>query len=351
MSISEQQWREAVDALSQAESVALACHVDPDGDALGSMLALQRCLESLGVTTTASWGTADADVGNELAIPPQYAFLPGLEALVTPERFPAQPPVMVAFDTGAAERLGSLRSAAEEAGTLIVIDHHASGHPFGDVRLVDGSLAATAVLVDELIRRLGGKLDRDMAICLYTALVTDTGRFQYATTTPAVLELAARLIALDIDHAAICRQVWNTHSFGYLKLLSRVLDRAVLEPQARLLWTVVTQDDLQRYGVAWQETEGLIEVLRSVGTAQVVMIAKQQSDHVWKVSLRSRGDVNVGRVARKFGGGGHEFLAGLVYDGDVGELVSRVSATVIARGSVASDGQVIEERTRRVGRV
>jgi phosphoesterase RecJ-like protein len=351
MSISDQQWREAVDALSQAESVALACHVDPDGDALGSMLALQRCLESLGVTTTASWGTADADVGNELAIPPQYAFLPGLEALVTPERFPAQPPVMVAFDTGAAERLGSLRSAAEEAGILIVIDHHASGHPFGDVRIVDGSLAATAVLVDELIRRLGGKLDRDMAICLYTALVTDTGRFQYATTTPAVLELAARLIALDIDHAAICRQVWNTHSFGYLKLLSRVLDRAVLEPQARLLWTVVTQDDLQRYGVAWQETEGLIEVLRSVGTAQVVMIAKQQSDHVWKVSLRSRGDVNVGRVAREFGGGGHEFLAGLVYDGDVGELVARVSATVIARGSAARDGQVIEERTRRVGRV
>jgi phosphoesterase RecJ-like protein len=258
---------------------------------------------------------------------------------------------MVAFDTGAAERLGSLRSAAEEADTLIVIDHHASGHPFGDVRLVDGSLAATAVLIDELIRRLGGKLDRDMAICLYTALVTDTGRFQYATTTPAVLELAARLIALDIDHAAICRQVWNTHSFGYLKLLSRVLDRAVLEPQARLLWTVVTQEDLQRYGVAWQETEGLIEVLRSVGTAQVVMIAKQQSDDVWKVSLRSRGDVNVGRVARELGGGGHEFLAGLVYDGDVGELVSRISATVIARGSAASDGQVIEERTRRVGRV
>jgi phosphoesterase RecJ-like protein len=351
VSISEEQWREAVNALSQAESIALACHVDPDGDALGSMLALQRCLESLGVTTTASWGTADADVGNELAIPPQYAFLPGLDALVTPERFPARPPVMVAFDTGAAERLGSLRSAAEEADTLIVIDHHASGHPFGDVRLVDGSLAATAVLIDELIRRLGGKLDRDMAICLYTALVTDTGRFQYATTTPAVLELAARLIALDIDHAAICRQVWNTHSFGYLKLLSRVLDRAVLEPQARLLWTVVTQEDLQRYGVAWQETEGLIEVLRSVGTAQVVMIAKQQSDDVWKVSLRSRGDVNVGRVARELGGGGHEFLAGLVYDGDVGELVSRISATVIARGSAASDGQVIEERTRRVGRV
>jgi phosphoesterase RecJ-like protein len=338
VTVSEGQWHDAVEVLSQADAVALACHVDPDGDALGSMLALQRCLDSLGVATTASWGTADADVGNELAIPPQYAFLPGLDELVTPEQFPADPAVMVAFDTGAAERLGSLRSAADAADTLIVIDHHASGHPFGDIRLVDGSLAATAVLVDELIRRLGGTLDRETAICLYTALVTDTGRFQYATTTPAVLELAARLVGIGIDHAAICRQVWNTHSFGYLKLLAQALDRAVLEPRAQLLWTVVTQEDLRRYSVAWQETEGLIEVLRSVGSAQVAMIAKEQSDGVWKVSLRSRGDVDVGRVARQLGGGGHAFLAGLVHDGDVNDLVARVAATVLAHGPMSTDG-------------
>jgi phosphoesterase RecJ-like protein len=351
VTVSEAQWSAAIEVLSGAEAVALACHVDPDGDALGSMLALQRCLETLGVTTTASWGTADADVGNELAIPPQYAFLPGLDGLVTPERFPARPAVMVAFDTGAAERLGSLRSAADAADTLIVIDHHASGHPFGDVRLVDGSLAATAVLVDELIRRLGGTLDHDMAVCLYTALVTDTGRFQYATTTPAVLKLAARLVGVGIDHAAICRQVWNTHSFGYLKLLAQALDRAVLEPRAQLLWTVVTQDDLQRYSVAWQETEGLIEVLRSVGSAHVAMIAKEQSDGVWKVSLRSRGDVDVGRVARELGGGGHAFLAGLVYDGDVNDLVTKVAATVLAHGPISADGAsaMTSSRETRVG--
>jgi phosphoesterase RecJ-like protein len=328
VSIDEAVWQEAVDVLSHAEAVALACHVDPDGDALGSMLALQRCLESLGIDTTASWGTNDADGDGELAVPPQYAFLPGLDRLVTPEHFPASPAVMVAFDTGAAERLGSLRSAADRASTLIVLDHHASGNPFGDVRLVDGSLAATAVLVDELITRLGGTVDRETAMCLYTALVTDTGRFQYASTTPGVLRLAARLVALDIDHAAINRQVWNTHSFGYLKLLSQVLDRAQLEPQAQLLWTVVTQADLRRYGVAWQETEGLIDVLRSVETAQVAMIAKEHSDGVWKVSLRSRGDVDVGRVARDLGGGGHAFLAGLMADGDLEDLVRQVAAKV-----------------------
>ncbi len=331
MTISASAWQAAVDALSRADDVALACHVDPDGDAIGSMLALQRVLNGRGARTIASWGTPHADAGHELAVPPQYAFLPGLETLVMPVQFPATPELMVAFDTGAPERLGSLRAAGEAAGTLIVIDHHASGQSFGDIRLVDGSVAATAVLVDELISRLGGELDRDTAICLYTALVTDTGRFQYASTTPAVLELAARLISLDIDHAAIGRQVWSTHSFGYLKLLARVLDRATLEPEASLLWTALTQEDLERFGVAWQETEGLIEVLRSVETARVAMIAKRQSDGVWKVSLRSRGDVDVGRVARDLGGGGHAFLAGLVSDGDITELVARVAAAIVTR--------------------
>jgi phosphoesterase RecJ-like protein len=334
--ISDAAWQAAVDVLTTADEVALACHVDPDGDALGSMLALQRVLEARGVRTTASWGTAGTEAGDELAVPPQYAFLPGLDDLVTPERFPAAPDVMVAFDTGSPARLGSLRHAGEAASTLIVIDHHASGEAFGDIRLVDGSLAATAVLIAELIDRLGGDLDRETAICLYTALVTDTGRFQYASTTPAVLELAARLVGLDIDHAAISRQVWNTHSFGYLKLLAAVLERATLRPETALLWTSLTQDDLHRFGVAWQETEGLIDVLRSVETAGVAMIAKQQSDGVWKVSLRSRGEVDVGRVARDLGGGGHAFLAGLVAEGDVDDLVDRVAAAVAAHGRGAT---------------
>lgn len=335
MTVDEGTWQAAVDVLQATDEVALACHVDPDGDAIGSMLALQRCLESLGMKTVASWGTVDADAGAELAVPPQYAFLPGLDTLVVPKRFPVSPSVMVAFDTGAPERLGSLRSPADAADMLIVIDHHASGLPFGDIRIVDGSLAATAVLVDELIARLGGALDRETAICLYTALVTDTGRFQYATTTPSVLQLAARLVAKDIDHAGINRQVWDTHSFGYLKLLAQALERATLQPESQLLWTAVTQDDLERYGVAWQETEGLIDVLRSVGTAQVAMIAKEQSDGVWKVSLRSRGDVNVGRVARELGGGGHAFLAGLISSADLEDLVEQISHGVVSSAANA----------------
>lgn len=326
MSVSERQWQAAVDALKDAPAVALACHVDPDGDALGSMLALHLCLERLGAKTLSSWGTSRDESASELIIPAQYAFLPALDRVVVPAAFPAEPAVMVAFDTGTAERLGSLQPAAAAAGTLVVVDHHASGQPFGDVRIVDATVAATAVLVDQLIGRLGVAIDRDMAICLYTALVTDTGRFQYASTTPAVLELAARLLALDIDHAAINRQVWETHSFGYIKLLSRVLERTQLIADVGLVWTVLTQADLERFGVAWQETESLIDVLRSVEVAEVALIAKEQSDGSWKVSLRSRGGVDAGGLARSFGGGGHHFLAGFLAPGPVGRIVSDVAA-------------------------
>lgn len=325
MAIAERSWARAVELLSTADEVALACHVEPDGDALGSMLALQRFLESRGVRTTASWGTSEGDGQDPaLLVPPQYTFLPGLENLTPAQAFPSSPSLFVAFDTGSPDRLGTLGSAAEDAGAVIVIDHHASGTAFGDVRLVDGEAAATAVLVDELITRMGGELDREMASCLYVGLVTDTGRFQHPSTTPDVMRLGARLLAYDIDHAAINRQVWETHSFGYLKLLGRAMERAVLMPSVGLAWTAVLQSDLEDLGITLAETEGLIDVLRAVEAADSVCVAKEQADGSWKISLRSKGAVDIGRVAAQLGGGGHAFAAGLTATGTLEEVIGRV---------------------------
>ena len=324
MPIAEQEWSRAVDVLGGAPSVALACHVDPDGDALGSMLAFAQYLKGRGVDVAASWGTAFDAPDDLLVVPAQYAFLPALDLLRPPAQFPSDPEVMVAFDTGSAERLGSLSGAAAAAQTLIVLDHHASGEPFGDVRLLDGDAPATAVLVDELIRRLGGDLDRDMATCLYVALLTDTGGFQYASTTPGALELAARLVSYDIDHSGISRQVYATHSFGYLKVLGRALERARLVPEVGLVWTAIRQEDLEEFGVAWHETEGLIDVVRGVEAGDCVMVLKQQEDGSWKASLRSRGGVDVGTLARALGGGGHAMLGGFTCDDSLEAILERV---------------------------
>lgn len=323
MAIAEDEWARAVGLINGATEIALACHVDPDGDALGSMLAAQRFLQSRGVRTTASWGATKIEEP-ALLVPPQYTFLPGLEHLTPVRDFPDRPPLFIAFDTGSPDRLGSLRAAAENADAVIVIDHHASGTAFGDVRLVDGDAAATAVLVDELIRRMGGELDRDMAACLYVGLVTDTGRFQHPSTTPDVMRLAARLIAHDIDHAAINRQVWETHSFGYLKVLGRAMERAVLVPDVGLAWTAVKQSDLHELGITLAETEGLIDVLRALEAADCACVAKEEADGSWKVTMRSKGVIDIGRIAAALGGGGHAFAAGFSAEGTLDEVIGRV---------------------------
>lgn len=329
MAIAEESWTRAIELIESADDVALACHVDPDGDALGSMLAMQRFLRSRGVRVIASWGATGGDGQDPaLLVPPQYTFLPGLEDLTPAAEFPERPGLFIAFDTGSADRLGSLRDTADRAEAVIVIDHHASGTAFGDVRLVDGQAAATAVLVDELIRRMGGELDREMAACLYVGLVTDTGRFQHPSTTPEVMQLGARLISYDIDHTGINRRVWETHSFGYLKVLGRAMERAVLVAEAGMAWTAVLQSDLDDLGVTLAETEGLIDVLRAVEAAECVCVAKEQVDGSWKISLRSKGGVDVGRAAADLGGGGHTFASGLSATGPLDEVIERVCAAL-----------------------
>lgn len=341
MVIAEHDWRRAVKALSHADEVALACHIDPDGDALGSMLAVQAWLRKRGVRTVAAWGRARNTDANSLAIPPAYTFLPGLSELVEPSEFPEHPGVMVAFDTGSPARLGSLRPHAEAADTLILIDHHAVGAPFGDIRLVDGDAAATAVLVDELIARMGGQLDVDIATCLYTALLTDTGRFSYASTDASVLRFASRLLDCGIDNAAITRHIYETSSFGYVKVLGAALQRAQLVADVGLVWMAVTQEDLESCGVAWQETEGFIDVLRRVEAASCTLVAKEQNDGNWKVSMRSQGAIDVGEVARRLGGGGHRLSAALIAEGSVEELIGRVVSTLQELSDDQVEGPVL----------
>jgi bifunctional oligoribonuclease and PAP phosphatase NrnA len=330
MTIGEAAFDRAVELLGHAQEaeweVALACHVDPDGDALGSMLALARFLHARGVDVVVSYATSDERGDHHLEVPAPYRLLPGLEHLVAPDAFPERPELMIVFDCATAERLGSLAPVAEHAGTVLVIDHHASGLPFGDVRLVDPGAAATAVLVEDLLRRAGGALDRETATCLYVALVTDTGRFQYASTTPAVMELGARLMDAGIDHEQINRRIWNTHSMGYLKVLGRALQRTRLLPAASLAWTAVYQDDLSDFSVDPAELDGVIDVVRGVENAECCLVAKEQPSGSWKVSLRARDGIDVGRLVSAFGGGGHACAAGFTYTGPLEELVERVTA-------------------------
>ncbi|MDX1620889.1 MAG: bifunctional oligoribonuclease/PAP phosphatase NrnA [Nitriliruptorales bacterium] len=317
-------WDDAVatirDAVNHGRSIVLAGHEYPDGDALGAMLALHLFLRRFEGRTAASFS------GEPFQVPPQYTFLPGLDTLTPPTMVDAEPDVLIALDTATRERLGQLAPLASEAGTVIVIDHHASATVFGDIRLVAPHAAATVVIVEELLDRLGATLDRELAACLYVGLVTDTGRFQYANTDRAAMELGSRLIDTGIEHEAMSRQIFETHSFGFLKVQARVLDRATFLPSPSLVYAWVTQSDLDALGVAMEETESLIDVLRTVETAEVAMIAKEDPDGIWRISLRSKGSIDVGSLATELGGGGHAFAAGFSSEGDLDEIVAAVRA-------------------------
>jgi phosphoesterase RecJ-like protein len=326
---SDAEWDAVVGALRTADRVALACHVGPDGDALGSMLAMGAALRSLGKQVVASWG------GEPFAVPESYSFLPAVDLLVPPGDFPASPPLFVTFDTGSPDRLGTLADRISTAECCIVVDHHASSTRYGGLNLVDTGAAATAVLVAELVDRLGVALTQEIAAPLYTGLVTDTGSFKYSATTPSVHELAARLLATGIRHDLISRAIYDTAPFDYVRLLGDACAAAELDPAAvgglGLVWTVVEASAMRSSGLGLADVEGVIDVLRTAQEAEVAVVLKGDPlDGGWKVSTRSKGAVDVGAVCTGLGGGGHRFAAGFSADGAPEQVLAQLREALAA---------------------
>ena len=296
--------RRAAEVLSGADEVALACHVNPDADALGSMLGLSNFLRSHGKATVCSYG-------NEPLEPPRWvSLLPGAEHLLAPSRYPREPSVMVTCDCASFDRLGVLGGPASRARELIWIDHHRSSDGSGTVRLVDPDASSTCEVVFRLIEAIGGEFTADVAVCLYAGLVTDTGRFQYQATTPDTLRVAARLREHDFDHAALVRAMYEDNDPSFLRLLGTALSRMTEVPDASVVWTYLTQADLAEAGVSPGDTDDLIDVLRTARDVDVAAVLKQQRDGRFKVSVRSRGGHDLSAVASVFGGGGHRLAAG-----------------------------------------
>lgn len=319
--ITADEWERAVTSIEEAETVCLACHVCPDGDALGSMLAFAQALRALGKPFTASFGDA-------FVVPRILRFLTGLELLTHPDRYPAEPDVMVTFDAASRDRLGSLAANARKAGNVIVLDHHSSNTRFGTMHLVDPSAPATAAVTERLIDRLGVPLTHDIALDLYVGLVTDTGSFKHAATTPDVHAFAARLLATGVRPEPVAREVWDRAPFGYLPVLGAALGRATLDPGVAgglgMVWTTVTRADRAAHGLPYDLVEGVIDVVRRTDEAEVAVVFKEDDEGAWQVSTRSKGRVDVGMACVALGGGGHPAAAGFTYHGEVGLAVQRL---------------------------
>jgi len=344
MRYNAEDWDDVVAVLRDPAEVAIVCHVNPDGDALGSLLGASLALAKSGARTWPSWGSDD------VGLPDSYAFLPGAETLVQASEVP-RAPVWLALDCGAGDRLGSLEDQARASECLINIDHHPGNDNFGTFNVVVPGASSTAELVVRLLQDVGIDLDRDIATCLYTGLVTDTGRFQYASASPEALRLGADLLALGVPAPAIASEIWESVPFGYLKLMGRMLGRATLFPSERFVYSWITLEDLEATGVDLDATETLIDLVRSTRAADVAAMFKEQPDGTYRASMRSKGPVSVAAIARDKGGGGHELAAGFTAE-DMDEAVFDIRTALRGRlGGTSEKGGRLGGTSEQGGRL
>ncbi len=284
-------------------------HARPDGDGIGSALACAQILRQLG---------KDAEIVMHDGVPRIYQSLPFADRVIRTESVPPNDAVIILeCDSIKRTQLQGLEDCF-----LINIDHHVSGRNFANVNWIDSSVMATAELIYRMARLAGVPLDSDMATCLYTALMTDTGSFMFEGTDEHTFAIARELALAGADPAHCARHIYFGHSTAKLRLLGAAL--ANLHREGSLAWIWVTQEQMERFGAREEDCEGLVNYALSIGDVQVAVFFRELPDGRWRVSLRSKGEVNVSAVAEHFGGGGHKCASGCSLDGPMEVAVSRI---------------------------
>jgi len=307
------------DALRRHERFLVVTHENPDGDALGSLLASTVALRKLGKD-------AVMYLPGTTPLPREYGFM-ALDDLVREPPADAAERVLLAVDCAKAERIGDPQ-AIERAPLVLDVDHHHDNTRFGDVNLIVSDASSTGEVLRDVIRELGLELTPELAEPLYIALVTDTGRFQYTNTTPKSLRLAAELVDAGADIHAVFQQVYESVEFAKLKLLARALDRAEVLEGGRIVVSNLLRDDFAEVGAAEPYSEGIIDYLRAVEGAELAVLVREQLNEgaqAHKGSLRSSIDeLDVSAIARRFGGGGHRQAAGFSTDLPLERVVEQI---------------------------
>lgn len=309
----------ATEVLAAARSVMLLCHVQPDADTVGAALALGLVLQRGGARVQVSFSAADK-------LPESLYSLPGCDLLVAPAHLHRNVDLVVALDASSANRLGEL-ARLTVGRDVLVIDHHKSNTLFGTANFVDPQSDSTTMMIAELLDVWGKEIDVDVARCIYAGLSIDTGSFRWASA-PA-LRLAARLVEAGVDNAEMSRLLHDTHRFGWLPLLARVLSTAVLLPEAvagaGLVYVVVGHADWEAHRS--EEVESIIDIVRTTREAEVAAVLKEVRPQRWSVSLRSK-TFDLAPLATGFGGGGHARAAGYSAAGPVDEVVAGLAAAL-----------------------
>jgi phosphoesterase RecJ-like protein len=309
------------DAIRSHDRFLIVTHENPDGDALGSLLAMKLALDALGKDS-------EMYLYGDAPLPREYAFMP-LDGL----RREGPPPdaaerVLIALDCANEQRLGPDLTLLQRAPLTIDVDHHHDNSRFGDVNLIVADASSTGEVLRDVLEELGVDLTPEIAEALYIAVVTDTGRFQYTNTTPKALRLAAELVEAGANVHRVFQGVYESVEFAKLKLLARALERAQVYEGGRLVVSYLLRSDFTELNIAEAFSEGIIDYLRAVDGADMAALIREpprREGPARRVSLRASTDeLDVSAIARKSGGGGHRQAAGFSSDATIDEITDFV---------------------------
>jgi len=305
----------------------LTTHVNPDGDAIGSLGALALVLEDMGKKVVAYC---------QDEIPAFLRFLPYSDRIVReipgPERFD----VAVVLDCGELDRIGNAAEVLQHVEKIIHIDHHSSSDDFGQLNLVRPECSSTAEILYEIIQAIPASLNKEAAENIYTAILTDTGSFRFANTTARALDIAAEMVALGVAPDKIASEVYDSMSPERLRLLARSLHTLTLRANGRLATMQVSRRMLEETKTTVMDTDGFVNYPRGISTAEMAIFFREMDSGKVNVSLRSRGKLNVAEFARSYDGGGHHNAAAFRAEGSLPEVVEEILAAAeefIAGGS------------------
>ena len=309
--------------LREKDRFLVACHENPEGDAIGSELALALALRKMGKTAT---------VLNADPVPGNLLFLPGADTVVF-EGDGSRYDVAVVLDCGSPERTGRVAPELRKCPLLVNIDHHRTNGDRGELSLVDPDAAATGLLIHRVLSAMGYDICLDVATNIYVAVLTDTGSFHYSSSSPEAFEVAGEMVRRGVDPWAVAERVYETQSAHRLRLLGRVLDSLEVSAGGKVASITTMRETLREFAAGKDALEGFINYPRSIVGVEVAVSFREEEGDVFRVSFRSKGRVDVSAVAARFGGGGHRNAAGCTVPGafpDVKRTVLEALAAVLS---------------------
>ncbi len=292
-------YREAWNLISKSRHIVLISHINPDGDALGSSLALYPLLKDMGKKVTV--------VNMTTPLPLRYDFLPNYDKIRSslPEKFD----LLISFDCGSFDRLG----ITEVNIPILNIDHHITNTRYGDINLIDTAMPSASSVLLQLLKGNGITLRRDVATCIYTALAEDTGFFSYENVDQKTFEIAAELIAAKADPSLIARQLKERNSLAKLRLEALTIEKLQLINYAMVGYAILNLDDFQKTGALRSDSDACVDLIRSLATVELAILLIEETGG-YKISLRSKDKVDVSAIALVLGGGGHKRAAGFTVE-------------------------------------